>query len=231
MTITSSTFVIDVTQGQRQKSLHAPSSCSAPFLIVCAVACLFYTSVSLAKENGAAILPAHVKHLGLSMVGEGTMTWLGFSIYKASLWTKNGTYHGIPIEQVADQEFLTPTAQRTKDSTYSLPIALHIVYEKNISSETLVKTTIKEWRRLKIFNDHQHRNYEPQLLNIWPDVKPGDSITTVIDNDQHTIFLVNGREAGKITDKNFGPALLAVWLHPKTRAASLRAELIGLQGG
>ncbi|KPJ95233.1 MAG: hypothetical protein AMJ53_03175 [Gammaproteobacteria bacterium SG8_11] len=172
-----------------------------------------------------------MRHLGLTMVGEGSMTWLGFSLYHASLWTKNGTYHGIPTERVANQKPVITSEQQSQDLTYSLPIALHIVYEKNISSETLVKTTIKEWRRLKIFNDNQYRNYEPQLLNIWPDVKPGDSITTVIDTNQHTLFLVNGREAGQITDKDFGPALLAVWLHPKTRAASLRAELIGLQGG
>jgi hypothetical protein len=105
------------------------------------------------------------------------------------------------------------------------------VYEKNISCEILVKTTIKEWRRLKIFTESQYLHFAPQLRSIWPDVKPGDSITTLIDNNQHTIFFVNGREAGKIIDTAFGPALLAVWLHPKTRAANLRADLIGLQGG
>jgi len=219
---TSNTTVNIVTQGQRPKSLHAPSYCSVPFFIVCIVASTVWVPVSLANEINATKLPEEARHLGLSMVGEGKMTWLGFSIYKASLWTQNGTYYETPVKKGSDLH---------QTIAHSLPIALHIVYEKNISSDTLVKTTIKEWRRLKIFNDIQYLNYETKLRSIWPDVEPGDSITTVIDNNQHTIFLVNGREAGQITDKNFGPALLAVWLHPKTRAASLRADLIGLQGG
>lgn len=220
--MTNNTTATNVTQGQRFKSLHTPDDCSAPFFVLYMVASLVWMPVSLANENGAAMLPAQIRHLGLSMVGEGTMTWLGFSIYKASLWTQNGTYYETSNNQGPDLHHAI---------AHSLPIALHIVYEKNISSDTLVKTTIKEWRRLNILNDSEYRNYAPQLRNIWPDVKPGDSITTVIDNNRHTIFLVNGREAGKIIEKDFGPALLAVWLHPKTRAASLRADLIGLQGG
>lgn len=227
---TSSTTVSNVTQGQRSKPLHAPSYCSAPLLIVYIVACMFWVPVSIANESSATKLPEQASHLGLSMVGEGKMTWLGFSIYKASLWTQNGSYHEIHVEHIKNQKPLKQDSpiHSYKDLSHSLPAALHIVYEKNISSETLVKTTIKEWQRLKIFSYSQHQYYAPQLRSIWPDVKPGDSITTVIDNNQHTTFLVNGREAGKITDKHFGPALLAVWLHPKTRAASLRADLIGL---
>jgi hypothetical protein len=105
------------------------------------------------------------------------------------------------------------------------------VYEKNISSETLVDTTLKEWRRLNIFDDSRRQFYAQQLRRLWPDVKPGDSITTVMNNNEQTIFLVNGREVGRISDKHFGPALLAIWLHPETRATGLRADLIGLKGG
>ncbi|WP_455211369.1 chalcone isomerase family protein [Kaarinaea lacus] len=230
MVKTRNTTVSIVTQGQSFKSLHAPNYCSAPFFIVCMIVCLFWMPVGLAEQDATTKLPQQARHLGLSMVGEGAMTWLGFSIYKASLWTQNGTYHGINVERASEQK-LALSRQRFQDTAYTFPIALHIVYEKNISSEILVKTTIKEWRRLKIFDESQYRYYAPQLRSIWPDVKPGDSITTVIDNNQHTIFFANGREAGKIIDKDFGPALLAVWLHPKTRAANLRADLIGLQGG
>jgi len=231
MTKTRKTTEPVVTQGQRFTPLHAPSYCSAPFFIACMVVILFWIPVGLANENSTTILPEKARQLGLSMVGEGALTWLGFSIYKASLWTQNGTYHGTHIERSADQKPLTPSIQKSKDLDYSLPMALHIVYEKNLSSEILVRSTIKEWRRLKILSEGQKRDYAAQLRRIWPDVEPGDSITAVIDNSQHTIFLVNGRETGKITDSHFGPSLLAVWLHPKTRASSLRAELIGLQGG
>jgi hypothetical protein len=202
-------------------------------MIVCMIACIAWVPVSAATEASVNKLPGQASQLGLSMVGEGKMTWLGFSIYKASLWTQNGTYPSRPVNHAAEQEPAKqdPLVRSSSGNSYSLPIALHIVYEKNISSETLVETTIKEWRRLKLFDDSERQYYAQQLRSIWPDVKPGDSITTVMDINQHTIFLVNGRTAGNIRDKNFGPALMAIWLHPETRATGLRASLIGLQGG
>ncbi|MGD8941492.1 MAG: chalcone isomerase family protein [Gammaproteobacteria bacterium] len=174
-----------------------------------------------------------IAKLELSKVGEGHMKWFGFSIYRASLWTQNGTYLGIPVKQDPDLGILSKSPQQkgAESQPYSLPIALHIVYQKNISRETLIDTTVKEWRRLKIVDKSQQLRWAQQLRGIWPDVKPGDSITTVMDDNHHTLFLVNGRDAGKVTDVQFGPALLAIWLHPKTRAANLRAQLIGQQGG
>jgi hypothetical protein len=225
-------------KGQSVKTLHAPDCGSAPFFIVLIIACLVWVPVSAAKDDGTNKLSAGpqlqgLTKLGLTKVGEGRMKWFGFSIYRASLWTQNGVYLGIPVQQQPEQGLVKqPHLINGADNyPYSLPIALHIVYEKNISRETLIDTTIKEWRRLKIVDESQRQHWVQQLLRIWPDVKPGDSITTVMDNNHHTIFLVNGSEAGRVTDVRFGPALLAIWLHSETRATDLRTNLIGLQGG
>jgi hypothetical protein len=222
-----------VDKGQSVKTLHAPDCGSAPFFTAVLIACLMWAPTSLANDKYPPELSASPGMLGLTKVGEGRMKWFGFSLYKASLWTQDGVYLGMPVTPRAkrDAMFSSATSDAAGYHPYSLPVALHIVYEKNISRETLIVTTLKEWRRLKIFNAVQHRQWVKLLRHIWPDVEPGDSITTVVQDNGHTRFLVNGREGGTVTDPRFGPALLAIWLHPQTRAAQLRAHLLGLQGG
>ncbi|MCG6971169.1 MAG: chalcone isomerase family protein [Gammaproteobacteria bacterium] len=232
-----------IIKGQSVETLHAPDCSSVPFFtakgIALVIVCLVWLPVATdAREDTSHNLATkqqqlRLTSLGLSKVGEGHMKWFGFSLYRASLWTQNGVYLGMPEQQVPDQGVSNgnPVVNGIVNQPDSLPIALHIVYQKNISRETLIDTTVKEWRRLKIADQPQQLRWAQQLRGIWPDVKPGDSITTVMDDNHHTIFLVNGRDAGKVTDVQFGPALLAIWLHPETRAADLRVRLIGQQGG
>ena len=49
---------------------------------------------------------------GLQPVGTGTIRWFGFTIYDASLFTASGNFSNV---------------------TDSLPVALHITYQKNIN--------------------------------------------------------------------------------------------------
>jgi hypothetical protein len=144
----------------------------------------------------------------LRFVGEGSMTWFGFTLYRASLWTATGQYDR--FEQ-------------------ALPIALHITYDKNIRSQKLVDTTIDEWERLKFFDDATRKQWGQKLSVIWLDVTPGDSITILVTTDKHTLFYANDHFVGHIQDPSFSYALLSIWLHPDTVAPELRASLIGKQ--
>ena len=144
------------------------------------IVCLVWVPVaSDANEDASSSVPttqqlSGLAKLELSKVGEGHMKWFGFSIYRASLWTQNGIYLGIPIQQDPDSDMLneSPIQKGAESQPYSLPIALHIVYQKNISRETLIDTTVKEWRRLKIVDQPQQLRWAQQLRGIWPDVKP-----------------------------------------------------------
>jgi hypothetical protein len=142
----------------------------------------------------------------LKLVGEGHMTWFGFTIYNASLWTATGQYNQFQND---------------------LPIALHITYDKNIRGEKLAETTVEEWERLEFFDQQSRQQWGNQLAKIWPDVKPGDSITTLVTKERNTIFYANDIRIGHIQDENFSYALIAIWLHPNTTAPTLRANLIG----
>ena len=60
-----------------------------------------------------------------------------------------------------------------------------------------------------------------------PTVEPGERIVTVLGEDGATRFYGSRGYLGTIEDPGFGPALLGIWLHPETRVADLRADLIG----
>lgn len=147
---------------------------------------------------------------GLQPVGNGTIRWFGFTIYDASLWTGNGSFSNL-----AD----------------SLPVALHITYRKNIKSSELAARTKEEWEGLEIYSPAERDKWEQQLTAIWPSVKPGDSITTLVSNDRRTHFYYNNELIHSIDDPEFGIALLSIWLHPDTSQPALRSKLIGQREG
>ncbi|MEJ2513978.1 MAG: chalcone isomerase family protein [Gammaproteobacteria bacterium] len=172
--------------------------------LIVALPVLFFGAVSSAVADEP---PAPVA--GLVEVGRGELNWFGLGVYDAHLYTTSGRFEGLQSGR----------------------IALEIRYERDISSEQLVETTRKEWRRLAgslQLNDPARKETWLEAVGaIWPDVSDGDRIITVVEPDGPTRFFGNAGALGVIDDPEFGPALLGIWLHPETRVADLRAELIG----
>ena len=146
----------------------------------------------------------------LIAVGRGELTWFGLSIYHASLWTSTGEYQSVK---------------------HSLPIALTITYNKNIKSEALAKRTVEEWKQLGLFDDQRRKFWGQQLKQIWPNVTPGDSITTLVTANKKTRFYHNDKLLTELAEPTFGTALLSIWLDAETSEPHLRAKLIGQAGG
>jgi len=142
----------------------------------------------------------------LKAVGQGEFTWFGFSIYQASLWTRNGRFTNIQD---------------------SMPVALEITYQKDIDGEALTERTIEEWERLGIYSELERITWRKKLKQIWPDVKPGDNITTLVTSERTTRFYFNDQLLAVLDDPSFGPALLSIWLHPDTSDPGLREKLLG----
>ena len=142
-------------------------------------------------------------------VGRGELTWLGFSVYHASLWTKTGNF---------------------KNINDSVPIALSITYLRNIDSVDLAEKTVQEWGHLGIFEEDERETWGERLQVIWPDVEPGDSIVTLVTEDKTTKFYHNDSLITVLSDPGFGVALLSIWLDPNTSEPDLREKLIGLRG-
>lgn len=142
----------------------------------------------------------------LTVVGQGELSWLGFSIYHASLWTRDGKFQNL---------------EETN------PVALAITYQRNIDADDLAQKTVEEWERLGIFNVDERDSWGQRLKKIWPDVKAQDSITTLVTPDRKTRFYHNDKLLTVLEEPEFGNALLSIWLDPQTSEPGLRKKLIG----
>jgi hypothetical protein len=143
-------------------------------------------------------------------VGSGELRWFGLEVYEARLLTGGGQYDGMAA---------------------SGPQALEITYRRNISRDQLVRTTEREWdrlaRELGLDTPMPVSGWLTELGAIWPDVTPGDRIVALVEPAGPTRFYGNDGLLGTVEDPRFGPAFLGIWLHPETRDADLRAQLIG----
>lgn len=143
-------------------------------------------------------------------VGSGELTWFGLAVYQARLLSGQPDFQGVGG---------------------SGPVALELTYQRKISSERLVDTTAKEWRRLgnelELPGEERLQQWLDAVAAMWPDVTPGDRIIARVEPGGATRFFGNDGPLGVVDDPDFGPAFLGIWLHPKSRDASLRAALLG----
>jgi hypothetical protein len=170
---------------------------------------LFFGSiapVALAATGLPAAIPERAQ---LKKVGGGQLSWLGFDIYDASLWTGSGRYAGFDPGQT---------------------VALSLWYQRSFTREELLSITEKAWARLG--RDAAWRQSRlASLRAVWSDVAPGHNMTTVVEAGGATRFYDAERLLGRIDDPEFGPAFLAIWLDPRSIVRDLRVKLIGDSDG
>lgn len=157
---------------------------------------------------GASTLPAPVVEQGypLRKVGGGELRWMGFSIYDASLWTSSGRFQGfVPGETVA----------------------LSLWYQRAFKREELLGITETAWRRLGQLDTATRDRWLAELGRAWHDVAPGHNVTTVVVAGGPTRFYDQRGRFAEVQDPSFGPAFLAIWLHPKSVVRDLRERLLG----
>jgi hypothetical protein len=164
-------------------------------------------------QNASASAPAPASMDGLSALGQASLSWLGIPIYDATLWTERGSF---------------------QPWGFSQKLALRIDYHRKIDAARLADTTRKEWQKLEddvnLPEEARRNEWLAQVEAIWPDVKPGDYIVTVLESGGACRFYSPRGLLGIIEDPEFGPAFLSIWLHPETSRPELRAGLIGETG-
>jgi hypothetical protein len=136
--------------------------------------------------------------------GSGEMTWLGFSLYRATLWVVGEPATELPA---------------------SFPSALQLDYQRDIPRDRLVQTSVDEMRRLGA-SEAQLQRWEPELRRVFPDVKEGDSIIGVHYPGRGAAFFHRGRPTGEVRDADFARLFFAIWLDPRSRSPSLRTALL-----
>lgn len=142
---------------------------------------------------------------GWAPVGEGALRWLGFSIYRAALWAPQ------------DGNWLE-----------SMEFALVLRYQRDISGQRLVRTSLDEMRRLGVQDETLLRSWRAVLEQAFPDVLAGDMIVGLVRPGEGVKFYHGDQLKAHIDDPFFAQAFFGIWLDERTREPSLRAQLIGL---
>jgi hypothetical protein len=159
----------------------------------------------LAAGAATANLPAGTAAFApeLRESGRGRLTWLGFHVYDARLWL----------------------AGRTWDPAQSAALSLR--YARDFSGERIAQTSIDEIRRLGFGTATERERWLAQMQKLFPDVRAGDELAGLSVPERGVVFFHNGRALGEIAEPGFARAFFAIWLDPRTRAADLRAQLLG----
>lgn len=139
------------------------------------------------------------------LVGHAELRWFGLRIYKAALWS-----HRVPFDPA--QSF-----------------ALELTYERSISRERLVQTSIDEIRRLSAgrFSDEQINRWQAIMSEAFVDVKEGDQLTGVYVAGVGCRFYSRERLLAEVRDLDFAHAFFAIWFDPRSKDQQLRRRLLG----
>ena len=139
------------------------------------------------------------------LVGEGTISFLFFDLYKARLYAPNGNW------------------ESTK------PMALELNYLREISKEDIVEITIEEIIDLGFTDKSIISNWTDELLQIFPNVDDGTQITGIKTKENKTLFFLGKKEIGSIDHADFSKYFFDIWLHENSKVPKLRAKLLNLK--
>jgi len=138
-------------------------------------------------------------------LGAGELRWFGLKIYRAALWSARSPFD--PQQ----------------------PFALELTYQRSISRNRIVQTSMDEIRRLfgERYSDDQLRHWEAQMSTIFIDVSEGEQLTGVYLPGIGCRFYNSTRLLGDIRDTDFAHAFFAIWLDPRSKDTQLRSRLLG----
>jgi hypothetical protein len=154
----------------------------------------------------AEVLPAFVTQQiaqPLKQVGSGVYKKLGFTVYRATLWTPSGKWK--PAE----------------------PYALQIHYQMNLSKDTVVDAVVKDIRDQNVASKATFAKWKSQLSAALPKVFDGDSIIGLAIPNQSSTLIHNGKVVTTIRDHKLSDAFFAIWLG-KTADKKLKQKLLGV---
>lgn len=133
------------------------------------------------------------------------MTFWGFELYDARLWT----LPGFEAQRFAAHNF-----------------ALELGYLRRLDGQAIARRSLDEMRRVGSFSDSQAQNWLAQMRELFPDVRAGDRITGVHKVGEGAEFWFNGQRRGLVADPRFAELFFGIWLHPNTSAPELRQRLL-----
>lgn len=138
--------------------------------------------------------------------GSGSLTWLVFTAYDATLWTDAPQW------------------------SMSAPFALTLRYRMSFTTDELVERTIEEMVKVAPGTPKAALPaYAAALKRAFPNVKDGDRITALHTPGGTVRFFHNGVPTAEVADQTFAEPFFGIWLSPRTSEPRLRAALLRLR--
>jgi hypothetical protein len=109
------------------------------------------------------------------------------------------------------------------------PSALSLTYLRDFDGEEIASRSVDEIRDIGYKDEALLTKWFEQMRAVFPNVKEGENITGVLDENKHTHFYYQGKLLGSIEDVSFGQPFFDIWLHEKTSEPKMRKQLLGIR--
>ena len=141
------------------------------------------------------------------VLGSGDLRWFGLYIYSAKLWSESATFD------------------------VKSRFALELTYQRNISRERFVDTSIDEIKRLRgdAVNAEVLQRWRLHMEKAFTDVKAGDQLIGVNLPKIGCRFYNREKLLAEIKDTEFADAFFSIWFDPRSKDSELRKKLTGAQ--
>ena len=126
--------------------------------------------------------------------------------------------------KIYDAHLVAPEGAYVDDA----PFALSLTYLRDFDGEEIASRSVDEMRDLGYDDEVDLAKWFEQMRSVFPNVKEGENITGVLDENRHTHFYHNGKKVGTIDDKTFGQSFFDIWLSDETSEPEMREQLLGL---
>ncbi|MBN0987509.1 hypothetical protein [Amphritea pacifica] len=139
----------------------------------------------------------------MKVVGEAELKVLWLSIYRARLASPQGSF-----------------------VSASMPLLLTLEYQRDVSKQSLLDETRRQWQKAGIAPDDQAL-WLRSLATLWLDVEDQDSLGFYQDADGYGHFYHNQNYLGSIRDNRFCQAFLGIWLSDNSDFPGFTRQLTG----
>jgi hypothetical protein len=138
--------------------------------------------------------------------GSGRLRFLGLRIYDIRLWAG-----------------ASPVGAQWAGA----PLALELVYARNLDGAQIAERSLVEMRRQAEPAADTAERWLAAMKKMFPDVREGDRITGLNLPGQGARFFHNGNLRGEVRDPEFAQLFFGIWLSPRSSEPALRESLLG----
>ncbi len=124
---------------------------------------------------------------------------------------------------IYDASLIAPKGQFSNDK----PFALELKYLRDFKGKEIASRSVDEMRKLGVKDEVKLAAWYQEMQDLFPDVKEGESITGVVDENRISHFYYNDKLLGKVHDKEFSLWFFNIWLSEKTSEPEMRRDLLG----